>query len=93
MILVYYRRKDGTIRHCHQYPAEKGLDAAQDAARCYNTQQAGEDTAYIAQYADDSIEAYLFRKTVEKKIHDRESVQDLISALYEALDAARSLEG
>lgn len=92
MILVYYRRKDGTIKNCHQYPAEKGLSLAQEAARSYNVEQAGEDTAYIVECEDSSLEAYLFRKTVEKKNYDREAVQDLISALEEALDTARYLE-
>lgn len=92
MILVYYRHKDGTIRHCHEYPDSRGLDAVKDAIRCYNVEQAGEDTAYFAEYEDDSIEAYLFRNTVEKKIYDRESVRDLISSMEKALDAARCLE-
>lgn len=93
MILVYYRSKDGSIRLCHEYRDERGMDAAKEAARRYNTQQAREDTAYVLEYDDDSIEAYLFRKTLEKKKYDRETVQDLISALYEALDAAHYLEG
>lgn len=92
MVLVYYRRKDGTIRHYHQYPADKGLDAAQDAAKQYNILHGVEDTAYVVEYEDNSIEAYLYRKAVEKKIHDKETVRDLISALEEALDTARYLE-
>lgn len=91
MILVYYRRNDGTIRYFHEYPAEMGLDAAKDAARRYNTE--GKDTAYVVEHENDSIEAYLYRKTMEKKTYDKETVQDLISALEEALDAAHCLEG
>lgn len=92
MILVYYRRKDGTIRYEHKYPDDKGIDAAKEAAIRYNAEKAGEDTAYVVEYEDTGIEAYLYRKTVEKKHHDKEIVQDLISALSEAMDAARCLE-
>lgn len=93
MILVYYRRNDGTIRHFHRYPTEKGLEVAREAARQYNAEHFGEETAYIVQYADDSIEAFMFQKTLEKKKYDKEALEELISALGEALDAARYLEG
>lgn len=93
MILVYYRREDGTIRHFHQYPAENGVEAAKEAANKYNNEQAGKDTAYIVEYDDKSIEAYLYRKTIEKKKFDEETMRDLISTLEEALDSARYLGG
>lgn len=93
MILVYYRRKDGTIRHFHQYPAERGIDAANDSARHYNIAQAGVDTAYVVEFDDNSIEAFLYRKSIEKYKYSQGTVGDLVSLLNEALDTARSLEG
>ena len=93
MILVYYRREDGTIRYFHQYPADDGIEEAKKAANKYNNEKAGKDTAHIVEYDDNSFEAYLYRKTIEKKHFDEETMRDLISSLEEALDSARYLGG
>lgn len=93
MILVYYRRKDGSIRTFHQYTPDKPLDEVKELAATYNQQQAGEEVAHVVQYEDDSFEVHLFKSTMQRKARDKEIVQDLISSLRSALDAACDLEG
>lgn len=92
MILVYYRRKDGSIRTFHKARDEKPLDEVTALAVTYNQEQAGEEVAHVVQYEDDSFEAHLFHSAMKRKAWDKELVQDLISSLQSALDAAYDLE-
>lgn len=92
MILVYYRRKDGSIRTFHRCPDGKSLDEVKELAVIYNQEQAGEEIAHVVQYENDSFEAHLFHSAMKRKAWDKELVQDLISSLQSALDTARDLE-
>lgn len=93
MILIYYRRKDGSIRTFHKYNDGKSLDEINDIVVTYNQVHAGMEVAHAVEYADDSFEAHLFKAAMQRKAWDKESVQDLISSLRSALDAAYALEG
>lgn len=93
MILVYYRRKDGTIRMFHKYSGDKSIDELRIVAACYNRDRDDEEVADVVEYADDSIEAHLFEASQQRKARDKEKVSDLIDSLRSALDAAYDLEG
>lgn len=93
MILVYYRRQDGSIRTFHEYRAEKTLDEVRALAVTYNQEQDGKEEAHVVQYEEDSFEAHLFKASQQRKVWDKEMVQDLICSLQSALDAAYDLEG
>lgn len=91
MIIVYYRRPDGSIRNCHQYPAGKTLAEIQALADTYNEELIGVDMACIAEVENNSIEAYLFQKAFQKKTYDKQLLANLVNTLEEALDTARGL--
>lgn len=64
MILVYYRREDGTIWRCNEWPSNEGIPSAKNYVMRYSENTAGKDTAYVAEYEDSSIEAFLYREIV-----------------------------
>lgn len=87
MRLAYYKRADGTVRYFH------GVDKVdpeilQERVAAYNIASAkgtGE-TAHIVEYADDSFEAYLFRRATEHMRLSLETLRDMKDAINHADD-------
>ena len=87
MRLVFYRRADGTIRYYHS--ADK-VDPAtlNERVVAYNIarEKDGGETAHIVEYADDSFEAYLFRRAKENMRLNLETLRDMRDAINHAAD-------
>lgn len=92
MILVYYRRADGSVRTFHQARSDLELDEVKVRAATYNLEHDGIEEAHVVEYEDNSFEAHLFLASQQRKVWDKEKVSDLIDSLRSALDAAYDLE-
>ena len=93
MIIIYYRDKTtGEIDRAHLSKEGQTMADLAPLITKYNSDYPRSVVAAV-EVADDSLEAYLFNKTKERKKWDQEIVQDAIEALQDALDYVRSLDG
>lgn len=94
MLLVYYRDKDGTI-FMHHAPPEvlDTQEKVQEAVRAYNEGKGKKKgyTAYVLDLEDDSLAAYLARKTYERRKFDKKVIDDAVSSIEDALETVRGL--
>lgn len=92
MIIIYYRhRETGEITNAHA-SLDCQMEIIEAATAKYNGQEF-KTAAYVAEVADDSLEAYLFRTRHLRANLDRQAIQDAIDALETAMDNVRYLEG
>lgn len=93
MIIIYYRDKTtGEIDQAHLPKEWQTMADLAPLITKYNSDDCRRVVAAV-EVADDSLEAYLFNQTKERKKWDKEIVQDAIEAIQDALDYVRSLEG
>lgn len=93
MIIIYYRdRETGEITNAHDSLDHMTMEAVEAAMEKYNG-QGFKTAAYVAEVADDSLEAYLFKTRRLRANLDRQAIQDAIDALETAMDNVRYLEG
>lgn len=93
MIIVYYTDQNGKIVRHHATPDDWTLETAQERIDQFNSEQGHKTTAHALQAEDGSIEAYLFQKAQERAKWDKDAMRNAISAIEDALDEVRGLEG
>ena len=93
MIIVYYRDSEGKIVRHHTAPDDWTLELAQERIDQFNSEQSNKATAYALQAEDGSIEAYLYQKAQERAKWNKDALRNAISAIEDALDEVRGLEG
>jgi hypothetical protein len=92
VIIIYYRDKQtGKIKRVHENKPGHTMADLEPLISDYN-RNGNTDTAGAVEVADDSLEAFLFGTRSQRARIDHEAVQDLISALEDALYNARFLE-
>lgn len=91
MIIIYYRHIDtGEILDVHLARPGQTMADLEPMVEDYNSK--GLRIAAAVEVADDSLEAYLFKKRNERANIDREALQEAIDAMYMALDRVRYLQ-
>ena len=91
MILVYYTRANGEIRHAHKIPAKWTLKETEEKVANYNRGEDGE-RAHVVEVEDNGLTAYLYEAAHATKNANREMIMDAIDALEAAISALRDLE-
>lgn len=82
MLIVFYRRNDGTIRYWHDVRNMTKEELLPKISE-YNEKNEKEQ-AYLAEYESKSFEAHLVRLLVRKQQLDLETLRDLSQTLCEA---------
>lgn len=84
MYIIYY--KDSTGKITGHENSDGGLTLAELKARAkdFNTRKTG-PTVHIAEVADNSLDAYLFRKIVAAKSKRKDDLSDILYRLDAAL--------
>ena len=91
MIIVYYRnRETGAIERAHAWKAVPYINLA-SAIEEYN--QRGGLEAFAEEFPGDSLTVFLWERRNEQDKQIADAVRDAMSALEEAMDCVRYLEG
>ena len=83
MIVVFYRRDDGTIRHFHD-AGDTPLEKLLPMLKAYNSSCGRGEKAYFAEYAPGSFEEHLYKVARARTKLDAQDLRDLRSTLEEA---------
>lgn len=93
MIIVFYRSKEtGNIVHVHGPRDGQTMADLEPLAETYNANPQNHRTAEVVEVADDSLEAYLYRRRNERMKTDKETLRDAVEAIEHALYCVKALE-
>ena len=89
MIVIFYRRNDGTIRYFHD-AGKMTREQLQPKLEEYNRSAKGE-TAYFVEYEPGSFEEHLYKAARARTKLDAQDLRDLRSTLEKAEDMLTDL--
>lgn len=78
MIVIYYRNEKGKIYLTHGGNGMSIEDIRQKCDDFNSSPTNGDRQAFVEEYEEDSLTAYLFEKMNEKRRYDKEAIDDAI---------------
>ena len=93
MIIIFYRdEKTNNITRVHESRPGQTMADIKPLVDKYNSENQFHEIAEVVEVADDSLEAYLYRRKDERKKWDKEKVEDAIESIRHALYCVQDLE-
>lgn len=94
MYIIYFRDKNNHIVNHVRANVEETKEQVIAAAWKWNENYAEKlkRTAYVAEFADDGLAAYLLEKAEWNQAYARDSIKQAVGAIQEALECVQNLE-
>ena len=94
MIIIFYRSKEtNDIVDVHGPRDGQTMADLEPLKEAYNANPQNHRIAEVVEVADDSLEAYLYRRRNQRMKIDKDTLEDAVESIRHALYCVQALEG